>query len=315
MGSLVTLGEAMASFTTRGITPLRYASSAALSICGSEATVAIGIQRLGHAASWMSRLGDDEFGELIRLRMLGERVTVHAPRSPQPTGLIVKERPRGDLRRAHYYRAFSAASTLSPEDLPTNVIEQADAFHSSGITAALSDSAYATLVEGINRARAGGTLVSFDVNHRAKLWSADAARSALLPLIADIDILFASLDEAQLLLDNRKQNVFTLARRLRMLGPSNVVITDGVKGAWSVDDSGEHRAEARPAVEVDPFGAGDAFVAGHLATILDGASPAEALERAAAVAALAVSTEGDWEGLPFSRDVDVLRAAVGSIAR
>ena len=95
MGSIVTLGEAMVTFSTIGISPLRYSSAAAISMSGSEATVAIGAKRLGHDATWISRLGDDELGELIRIRMLGEGVTVHASRASEPTGVMIKEAPEG----------------------------------------------------------------------------------------------------------------------------------------------------------------------------------------------------------------------------
>lgn len=319
MGSIVTLGEAMATFASTAITPLRYAKSANIAMSGSEATVAIGATRLGHTATWISRLGDDELGELIRLKMLGESIAVSAQRTAShPTGLMVKERPRGDIRRVHYYRSNSAASTLSPNDLPANVIEDADIFHSSGITAALSRSAAETLVEAIRRAKDASTVVSLDVNYRARLWSETEARSALLPLLSNVDVLFTSLDEAHLLMDKESGAQFdasVLARSLLDLGPSTAIVTMGANGAWLADNSGVEYCAAVPTREVDPFGAGDAFVAGYLATKMDGAAPIECLVRATTIASMAVSTEGDWEGLPFLREVDRDIATDGSISR
>lgn len=318
MGAIVTLGEAMVTFSVAGITPLRHASTASLSLSGSEATVAIGARRLGHRAEWISRLGDDEPGELIRSRMLGEGVTVHADRATLPTGLMLKEHPRAQMRRVHYYRRGSAATELSPADVPDGVIEGADVFHSSGITASLSPTTAATLIEGIRRARASRTIVSFDVNYRSKLWTPQQAREVLLPLLSSVDILFTSLDEAQLLLDRAGVGPEQLTAGLRRYGPPTVVITDGAAGAWLADSSGFAFAPALATTEVDPFGAGDAFVAGFLSVVLEAGSSEgtagvysslSALARASAVASLAVSSDGDWEGLPDRSELGIGSAA------
>ncbi|MCU1478456.1 MAG: ribokinaselike protein [Subtercola sp.] len=304
MASIVTLGEAMMTFSVAGVTPLRHGSTASVSMSGSEATVAIGARRLGHEAVWISRLGSDEPGEMVRSRMLGEGVAVYADRASEPTGLMLKEHPRAHARRVQYYRAGSAAAGITANDLPVNVIENADILHSSGITAALGESAAATLIEAIRRARASKTLVSFDVNHRSKLWSAEQARATMLPLLSSIDVLFASHDEAQLLLESASDDPVALGTELRRLGPSGVVITRGAHGAWLVDDSGAFFAEPVATTEIDPFGAGDAFVAGYLSTLLDGGCPARALARASLAASLAVSSEGDWEALPDRAEVE-----------
>jgi len=71
---------------------------------------------------------------------------------------------------------------------------------------------------------------------------------------------------------------------------------------------------ARRVDVVDVVGAGDAFVAGYLAARLDDLPPRERLELATLLGAFAVSTRGDWEGLPhraelglFEHGDDVLR--------
>lgn len=318
MSGIVTVGEAMLTVTARNIGPLRMATDAALSFAGSEATVAIGARRLGNDSCWVSRLGDDEAAALIRTRMHGEGVRVVARTDEaRPTGLMLKERRSAETRRVSYYRQNSAASALSPDDLPAGIAEEAAFFHATGITAALSPSAADTVRAGITRANRAGVRVSFDVNHRSRLWPEDVARNTLLPLLPEIDTLFASVEEASLLLGTDAAPSVEVCTALRAFGPSTVVLTDGAHGSWWADGRTAGFQPATEAVTVDPFGAGDVFVAGFLSALLDGADNGEASSFASRAAAVAVATEGDWEGIPERRDVPLPRegSAAQDIAR
>jgi 2-dehydro-3-deoxygluconokinase len=66
---------------------------------------------------------------------------------------------------------------------------------------------------------------------------------------------------------------------------------------------------------VDVVGAGDAFVAGYLSARIDGLDVAARLERGTAVAAVAVSTEGDWEGLPTRAELAAFAGDHGGALR
>lgn len=74
MPELVTLGETMVVFDSVSNGPLRYASNYTCHTGGAETTVAVGVVRQGHTAGWISSLGDDEFGMLIRRTFMGEGV-------------------------------------------------------------------------------------------------------------------------------------------------------------------------------------------------------------------------------------------------
>ena len=66
---------------------------------------------------------------------------------------------------------------------------------------------------------------------------------------------------------------------------------------------------------VDTVGAGDAFTAGYLSALLDGGDVASRLKRGILAGAFAVSTRGDWEGLPRRDELALLDAAPGSTHR
>jgi 2-dehydro-3-deoxygluconokinase len=57
---------------------------------------------------------------------------------------------------------------------------------------------------------------------------------------------------------------------------------------------------------IDTVGAGDAFTAGYLSALLDGADVSCRLQRGAVLGAFAVSTAGDWEGLPTRDELSML---------
>jgi 2-dehydro-3-deoxygluconokinase len=307
---LVTLGEVMVSLSANRIGPLRGARQLDVSVAGSEANVAIGVVRLGHSASWLSRLGADEFGELVRGTLRGQGVTVCAPADPSaPTGLMVKERRTGDVGRVLYYRSGSAASRLGPADLPLALIESARVLHVTGITPALSGSAADAVRHAVSVARAAGVTVSLDVNYRARLWDPSAARVELSALARLADLVFASADELAMV------DADGDPERLLADGVHAVVVTDGSKGAYSVTAAGVVRQPAFPVRVVDPVGAGDAFVAGYLAGLLDNLDEPARMRQAAAAAAICVGAEGDWEGLPSTAELTLVSSADGTVVR
>jgi 2-dehydro-3-deoxygluconokinase len=284
-------------------------------VAGAESNVAIGVSRLGGTAAWAGRVGDDEFGQLVLQRIRGEGVDVSgAVVDPDaPTSLMVAERLTGDVSRVVYYRRAGPGSRLRPEDLDEDAIRSAGVLHLTGITPALGASARATVLEAARVARSAGTLVSFDVNHRSALWGAAEARPVLLELVAAADVVFAGLEEAEVL--GCAGPPEEAVRALAALGPAQAVVTLGADGALACVDGQVQAAAAVPVHAVDAIGAGDAFVAGYLAETLAGLATAERLATAVRCGAFAVTTSGDWEGLPSRRELDLLGAAGGTVVR
>ena len=74
MTEVVTLGECLVSFVATAPGPLSEASTFERFVAGAEANVAVGLARLGHAVTYIGRVGADGFGDAIRRRLLGEGV-------------------------------------------------------------------------------------------------------------------------------------------------------------------------------------------------------------------------------------------------
>ncbi len=323
-GSVVTLGETMALLATPPSGRVLGGSALSVGIGGAESNVAIGLARLGVPATWMSRVGDDAFGTLVVREIQAEGVRVVADRDPvAPTGLMVKEFRAGRPHRVRYYRSGSAASRFTPAHVDDVVIAEADVLHVTGITAALGDSARATVEHAVAVARSAGTLVSFDVNHRATLWSDKVASPVLAHLAGLAGLLFAGPEEAGLLLGQGSgaAGVSTfdegevLAQKLGRLAGGTVVLKLGALGALALSGDRVERAPTRPVQVVDAVGAGDAFVAGYLARLVRGGSVSDCLHAGNLLGGAVCQVPGDWEGLPTADELADLTGGAGEVIR
>lgn len=304
-GGLVTLGETMALMAAADVGPWATHRDLKLSVAGAETNVAIGVRRLGRAATWISRVGADGFGELILRELRAEGVATQATAdTDRPTGLMVKERPNSLRTHVRYYRAGSAAARLSAADIDDDTIAAAGVLHVTGITPALGPGPAAAVEHAVEVARRAGVTVSLDVNYRSALWDRERAGAALAPLVAKADVVYAGPEEASLVVDDAAPD--QQAKGLARLGPAQVVIKLGADGAVSLIDGVLRQTPPVPVQVVDTVGAGDAFVAGYLAELLAGHDAETRLATAAAAGAFACTSLGDWEGLPTRDDLAAL---------
>jgi 2-dehydro-3-deoxygluconokinase len=311
----VTLGETMALLSPTEVGLLRHATTMRLGVAGAESNVAIGVRRLGVPAAWLGRVGDDELGRLVLGTLRSEQVDVDAAvlDAEAPTGLMLKERRTAGLARVVYYRRHSAGSRLGPDDLDVDRIERARVLHLTGITPALGPGPRAAVHAAVDVAAGSGTLVSLDLNYRAALWGAAEAGAELRDLTGRADLVFAGDDEAPLVVEQGSPPA--MAAALAAMGPGHAVVKCGERGAAAVVDGSARTVPAVPVRAVDSVGAGDAFVAGYLATLLGGAAGEDCLATAAVCGAFAVTVPGDWEGLPTREELHLLGQGGGTVLR
>ncbi|MFJ4159480.1 sugar kinase [Microbacterium testaceum] len=310
MASVLTFGETMGLIRGEDLGGWENVSRAAVGIGGADSNVAIGLRRLGVEVTWIGRVGDDALGRRIEREIRGEGVCTRAiVDGTRATGLMLKERRTPAHSRVTFYRSGSAGSALAPSDVGDDDIAAASVVLVNGVTASLSDSAREAALSVVARARASGVTVAFDVNHRPSLWTGGDPRALYLDLARASDLVFAGDDEARLLLGIDERDTLSLSAEMLALGPSQVVVKSGAAGALARE--GEAVATS-PAVRIDPVdtvGAGDAFVAGYLAALLDGSPLAERVSLGVRCGAFACLGPGDWESLPRRADLALLSGA------
>jgi 2-dehydro-3-deoxygluconokinase len=303
---VVTIGETMGLFRALSVGSLAQVSDFALGIGGAESNVAIALARLGTPARWLGRVGPDAIGRRIVRELRAEGIEVRAiVDNGAATGIMVKEQRTADATRVQYYRAGSAGSRLSPEDVATAGIEDAGLLHVTGITPALSNTAHDAVLHAIELAHVAGVPVSFDVNHRVSLWGDRDSAQVYREFAGRADLVFAGEDEARILAPGATTPL-ALAAAIAELGPSQVIIKLGADGCVARVDGVEYVRAAIPIRAVDTVGAGDAFVAGYLAEFLAGLAVEERLTTAVTLGAFACLNHGDWEGFPTRDELPIL---------
>lgn len=289
---LIAVGESMAMIVPALAESLTVAEELRIHAAGAESNVACHSAALGVASAWVSALGDDVLGYRVRSEIAGRGVDVRWVRTDPdaPTGVYFKDPGKGVL----YYRRGSAASRLTPAAVADVPLEGAEVVHVSGITPALSDGCAALVDAVIERIGNSTTMLTFDVNYRAVLWAPDVAASRLRAIARRADVVFVGLDEAQTVWGtDTGDNI-----RALLPEPEYLVVKDGGVGATEfartdgVETVSFVAAIATPVVE--PVGAGDAFAAGYLVALMNGASARERLSAGHARASLVLQSMSDF---------------------
>ncbi|TAH72749.1 MAG: sugar kinase [Anaerolineaceae bacterium] len=299
MPDLITIGETMVAFTPEGGIPIHEAPPFHMHIAGAESNTAIGIARLGHSSGWISRLGDDSFGNYILQTINSESVDTSRTvlDSTHVTGVMFKQPSNENETTVCYYRENSAATYLSTADLDIDYLKSAKILHITGITPILSDSCNEYIQASIHTAHENGILISFDPNIRRKLWENNDYRPRLNNIVNYSDIVLLGLSEANFLygtsnINTILQNIFS-NNQVRY-----VAIKNGSKGAWVCTRDERHFIEPIPCISVDPVGAGDGFNAGFLHGVLDDKDIRTCGIYGGIVGAMATETYGDIDGYP-----------------
>ncbi|MGW1889653.1 sugar kinase [Streptomyces sp. NPDC002004] len=334
---VVALGESLVTFLPTRPGPLADVPSFDRDIGGAESNVACGLARAGHRTKWISRVGTDGFGDHLVARIAAHGVdTADVRRDPsRPTGVYFRtagERAVSRTARTHgaahtdaaeagatlsevvYYRAGSAASAMSPANMPLDAIRSGRVLHLSGITAALSDDCRALLYTLTAPHPGRRPLLSFDVNYRVGLWReaagatpAPEAGPVLLALARASDLVFVGEDEARAAWSITGGPA---AIRAALPEPSVLVVKQGATGATAFDTH-DGTVTFVPALRVDvvaEVGAGDAFAAGFLSATLRGLPVRDRLRHGHLMAAAALTVPGDLGTPPTRGHADRLAA-------
>ena len=304
MAELVTLGETMAVFAPTANEPLRYATHYRIRIAGAESNLAIGLQKLGHSAGWISRLGEDEFGHFILNQIRAEGVDTSRVvfDGQHRSGVMFKEINAISETKVFYYREGSAASFLSPADIDPDYIAAAKILHITGITPVLSESCSLAVQKAIAIARQNQVLISFDPNIRLKLWNGRDYTPLMLEILKQADIISLGVGEARILLQTDAiHEIFEQLFKLDRL--TYLAVKDGPNGAWVGTKDAIHQIPPTKWKRIDAVGAGDAFNAGFLAGILEGLPLETCGTMGSIMGGLATQTAGDTEGLPSQAEM------------
>ncbi|MEO5844103.1 MAG: sugar kinase [Caldimonas sp.] len=283
---ILALGEAMVEFNQTGAADGRLYLQG---FGGDTSNFAVAAARQGANTGYLSALGNDVYGAMLRAMWREEGVDDSGVRSDGESFSAVYFVTH-DAAGHHFsfFRQGSAASRMSAAQLPHAQIAAARVLHLSGISMAISAAARETCFAAIATAREAGVKVSFDTNHRPHLWPIALAQETTAAAIAASDICLPSFDDLAVLtgLDAPE----AMVEHCVGLGARIVALKHGAHGAWLADGDRRIHIEPHPCRPVDATGAGDAFGGAFVARLVAGDDLESAGRYAAAAAAL--STEG-----------------------
>lgn len=294
---ILALGEPMLEFNADADGALEDAESYAVGYGGDTSNFVVAAARSGGRAAYVTRIGDDAFGTV--LTRLWEREGVGTAHVQRETGgrtgiYFIARGPAG--HGFTYYRADSPASRLVPADVPEQAVAAARLLHVTGITQAISTTACDAAFHAMSLARAHGTLITYDPNHRPALWPQDRARAVILRSLELCDIALPNIDEGRMLAGEETPEAVLHALRRR--GPKVIVLKLGEQGALVADGEEVTHIPAHRVTPVDASGAGDTFDGAFAARLVEGASPVEAARYAAVAAALTTTGHGAVRPIP-----------------
>jgi fructokinase len=323
--AVICLGEALIDFVadTAGVS-LAECPGFRKAPGGAPANVAVGLARLGVAAAFVGKVGDDPFGHFLRDTFTGAGVDTRPMllSTEARTGLAFVSLMANGERDFMFYRDPSADMLLRWDEIPESLFEDARIFHHGSITLIAEPGRTATVVAAAH-AREAGCLVSYDVNLRLPLWESEAAaREGIKSGLIGAHIVKVSEEEGEFLFDTPSPE--ETAAKLLIIGARLAVVTRGAAGVfcrwWSDGHLQELHVPGFRVEAVDTTGAGDGFVAALLAGLL--AEPdleTVSLERmravltfANAVGALTCTRKGAIPALPTRAEAEQFLAMAGA---
>ena len=299
----VGLGESMLRLSVPSGQRLEETRSLDMELGGAESNVSVALARLGWRTGWVSRMPDHALASAVLRALRADGVDVSAVKSVPGERLgtyFIEYAAAPRATQVIYDRADSAASRMRMADIDWDYLLDTRVLHLTGITAALSDSCHALLIEAMARAHAAGVLVSFDVNYRAKLWTAATAGDKLQPLIGAADILFCKGADAKTLFGCKGEPRQLMQDLQALTRAPAIFCTFGDQGAALLSGNAFFTRPALPVQIVDRIGSGDCFAAGVLHGCLSGGAALddmtalrEGLRRGVGLAAIALTQFGD----------------------
>jgi ribokinase len=260
---------------------------------GKGANQAVACARLGAKVAMIGQVGNDGFGTTLRDGLAADGIDVNGVLQTSAVGTGVAMILVEDIGQNRIVLAAGANGALTPDDIdaqtaliggaamvvlqlevPMPVVERAIAIaHSAGVPVLLNPGPAKPLAEA--------------------LWS-------------QIDLLIPNESEAELLSGiavTDAASAYTAARVFRQRGVKCVLITLGANGVAVIDDAGERHLPAHVVKAVDTTAAGDTFIGGLTAGLVEGMAMDEAVALGQRASALCVTRHGAQPSIPYRREI------------
>ena len=347
---LITLGECMIRLSPPGHQRIELTPHFEAWAGGGEYNVSYALSRFGLRTGWVSKLVDNPLGAFIRNHARGSGMDISevvwmpydGVGRADRIGLNFTEVGVGARASVTLYdRGHSAVSHMRPGDVDwKRIFDQRGVrwFHLGGIFTALSETCAGAAKEAMRAAHEAGTIVSYDLNFRSKLWSSEKAIEVTKELVPYITVLIGNEEDFQKVLGFKVEGIDDTFKELPVEGYKKMVkrvvetyphvevigttlreVLSGLVNNWSAilytkDEFYESYRYENLEIE-DRVGGGDGFCSGLAYGFLNGMSPRECVDLGAAHGALLQSTRGDTSMVTFEEVKHVMGGGSARIKR
>lgn len=344
---LLSLGECMIRLSPPGYGRIEFSPTLEVHVGGGEYNVSYALARLGLRTAWIGGLNSSPMAAIIRNHARAAGVDMGHAVERKWDGVGKKDRiglnfgEVGTSRRASttlYDRGHSATAGIQPGEINwTRIFKEEGVrwFHTGGIFSALSDSTRAVVAEAVKAAHDAGTIVSYDLNFRSKLWSSKEAIATTTPLIPYIDALIGNEEDFEKVLGYHAEGVNVETNQMdttafkqmvqrvvkdhpniQVVGTTLRAVKTALVNDWSAilytDGKFYDGPEYKDLEIEDRVGGGDGFASGFAYGFLTGKDPQTCVNLGVAHGALLMSTRGDTSQITLE---ELLHTTGGGSAR
>lgn len=290
---------------------------------GAELNVASGVALMGLRTGIISKLPLNEVGTFIknRIRFVGvsDDYLIYDDSPDARLGLYYYELGAAPRKPTIVYdRRSSSVTRITLDEIPDDVYSSARMFHISGISLALCARMKNVAVELIRRFKEQGTLISFDVNYRANLWSEDEARETIRQILPLVDILFVSEETSRRMFQktgdlNSIMKSYADEYGVKIVATTQRTVISPRKHSFTsmiYDAETDRYFTEDPYTDIDVIdriGSGDAYVAGVLFGLLKYNDPKRAMEFGNATSSVKNTVPGDLPSSDFKEIDRIIR--------
>lgn len=340
MKKVVTLGEIMLRLSTPRHE--RFVQSDVFDVVygGGEANVAVSLANYGFESYFVTKLPAHDIGQAAvnHLRRFGVK-TDYIVRGGDRVGIYYLE-SGASMRpsKVIYDRAKSAIAEADLSDFDfKEVFKDADWFHFSGITPAISKKAAKFTEEALKEAKRQGVMVSVDLNYRKKLWTPDEAKECMTNLMQYVDVCIGNEEDAEKVLGFKPGNTDVTKGELELQGYKDIFkqmkdkfgfkyVVTTLRESYSASDNGWsaliyngeefYQSKKYDIRIVDRVGGGDSFAGGLIYGLLEKEDFKYALEFAVGASALKHTVHGDFNMVAVSEVENLIKGdASGRVQR
>jgi 2-dehydro-3-deoxygluconokinase len=331
---LLSLGECMIRLSPPGHGRIEFSPTLEVWVGGGEYNVAYALARLGQRTGFLSRLVDNPVGRIVinHARSVGVDVSnvimakYDGVGRADRIGLNFTEVGTGVRASVTMYdRGHSAASNMKPGMIDFNKVfkeQGARWLHTGGIFAALGDGCAAVCKEAIIAAKESGTIVSYDLNFRSKLWTCLIGNEEDFQKVLGFEVEGA--DDSLSALDTRAykkmvEKVVKAYPNIKVVGTTLREVKSGLVNNWSAilwSEGTFYESRRYDGLEIeDRVGGGDGFSSGFAYGFLNGKTPQECVDLGAAHGSLLQSTRGESSQIDLEELTHVFKGGSARIKR